>query len=52
MTSQTPTANRPVNDTALAQETANAFSGSSLVPMLIGGLVLCLVGMIAAVIWN
>jgi hypothetical protein len=52
MTSQTPIANRLVNDTALAQEPANPFSGSSLVPMLIAGLVLCLVGMIAAVMWS
>jgi hypothetical protein len=52
MTSQTPIATRVVGDTALAQEPANPFSGSSLVPMLIAGLVLCLVGMIAAVMWS
>jgi hypothetical protein len=52
MKSQTPIATRVVNDTALAQEPANPFSGSSLVPMLIAGLVLCLVGMIAAVMWS
>ena len=38
-----------VNDTKLAQEPANPFSGSSLVPMLITGIVLVLVGMIGAV---
>ncbi len=52
MTSQTPIANRVVNDTALAREPADPFSGSSLVPMLIAGLVLCLAGMIAAVMWS
>ena len=34
--------------TAEVNEPANPFSGSSLVPMLIGGIVLVLVGMIAA----
>jgi hypothetical protein len=38
-----------ITDTRLAQEPANPFSGSSLVPMLIIGIVLVLVGMIAAV---
>ena len=38
-----------INDTRLAQEPANPFSGSSLLPMLISGIVLVLVGMIAAV---
>ena len=38
-----------INDTRLAQEAANPFSGSSLLPMLIAGIVLVLVGMIAAV---
>jgi len=52
MKSQTPIATRVVDDTALAQEPANPFSASSLVPMLIAGLVLCLVGMIAAVMWS
>jgi flagellar basal body-associated protein FliL len=44
-----PVATAVVNDTKLAQEPANPFSGSSLVPMLIIGIVLVLVGMIAAV---
>ena len=52
MTNQTPVAPRIVNDTALVQEPANPFAGSSLVPMLIIGIVLVLVGMIAAVIWS
>jgi hypothetical protein len=52
MTNQTPVAPRIVNDTALVQEPANPFAGSSLVPMLIIGLVLVLVGMIGAVIWS
>jgi len=39
-------------DTRLAQEPANPFSGSSLVPMLIIGIVLVLVGMIGAVMWS
>ena len=38
-----------INDTRLAQGQANPYSGSSLVPMLISGIVLVLVGMIAAV---
>jgi hypothetical protein len=38
---------RTVNDSALVQEPANPFAGSSLVPMLISGIVLVLVGMIA-----
>ena len=38
-----------INDTRLAQEPANPFAGSSLLPMLISGIVLVLVGMIAAV---
>ena len=41
-----------VKDTALAQEPANPFAGSSLVPMLVAGLVLSLVGMIAAVLMS
>jgi len=41
-----------INDTRLAQEPANPFSGSSLLPMLIIGIVLVLVGMIAAVMWS
>ena len=47
-TSQHRSQPRIVNDTALAQEPANPFAGSSLVPMLISGIVLVLVGMIAA----
>lgn len=47
MTRQTDARARIVNETALAQEPANPFAGSSLVPMLIGGIVLVLVGMIA-----
>ena len=39
-------------DTRLAQEPANPFSGSSLVPMLIVGIVLVLVGMIGALMWS
>lgn len=38
-----------ITDTKLAQEPADPFAGSSLVPMLIVGIVLVLVGMIAAV---
>jgi len=38
-----------INDIRLTQEAANPFSGSSLLPMLIAGIVLVLVGMIAAV---
>ncbi len=38
-----------ITDTRLAQEQANPYSGSSLVPMLVAGIVLVLVGMIAAV---
>lgn len=48
MNRQAHAVTRIVNDTALAQEPANPFSGSSLVPMLIAGIVLVLVGMIAA----
>lgn len=48
MTQQAHARARIVNDTALAQEPANPFAGSSLVPMLIAGIVLVLVGMIAA----
>jgi hypothetical protein len=48
MTRQAHVTAKIVNDTALAQEPANPFAGSSLVPMLIGGIVLVLVGMIAA----
>lgn len=36
------------NDTKLAKESTNPFSGRSLVPMLVAGLVLTLVGMIVA----
>jgi hypothetical protein len=39
---------RTLNDTALVQEPANPFSGSSLLPMLVSGIVLVLVGMIVA----
>ncbi|SHM75498.1 hypothetical protein [Bradyrhizobium lablabi] len=35
-----------------ARKAANPYSGSSLVPMLIIGLVLTLVGMIAALVWS
>jgi hypothetical protein len=48
MTRQTHVTAKIVNDTALAQEPANPFAGSSLVPMLVAGIVLVLVGMIAA----
>jgi hypothetical protein len=48
MTRQTHVTAGIVKDAALAQEPANPFSGSSLVPMLIGGIGLVLVGMIAA----
>ena len=46
---RSPVATAVVNDTRLAQEPANPFAGSSLLPMLVSGLVLVLVGMIAAV---
>jgi hypothetical protein len=49
MKHQAPVATAVVSDTRLAQEPANPFSGSSLLPMLIIGIVLVLVGMIAAV---
>ena len=52
MTRHTPVATAIVNQTRLAQEPANPFSGSSLLPMLVSGLVLVLVGMIAAVMWS
>ena len=52
MKRQAPPATAVVNDTRLAQEPANPFSGSSLVPMLIIGIVLVLVGMIGAVMWS
>ena len=48
MSRQTQVKARVINDTAQAQEPANPFAGSSLVPMLISGIVLVLVGMIAA----
>ena len=48
MTERAHVTTRIVKDTALAQEPANPFSGSSLVPMLVAGIVLVLVGMIAA----
>jgi hypothetical protein len=48
MTRQARTATRIINDTALVQEQANPYAGSSLVPMLISGIVLVLAGMIAA----
>ena len=38
-----------ITDTRLAQEQENPYAGSSLVPMLVAGIVLVLVGMIAAV---
>jgi hypothetical protein len=49
MTGQAPVVTAIVNDTGPAQQPANPFSSGSLLPMLIGGLVLSLVGMIAAV---
>jgi len=49
MKHQAPVATAVVNDTRLAQEPAKPFAGSSLVPMLIAGIVLVLVGTIAAV---
>jgi len=49
MKRQTPVVTAVINE---AQEPANPFSGSSLVPMLISGIVLVLVGMIAAVMWS
>lgn len=52
MTLHTPVAPAIVNHTELAQEPANPFSGSSLLPMLVIGIVLVLVGMIAAVMWS
>ena len=52
MKRQTPVVTAVINDTRLSQEPANPFSGSSLVPMLISGIVLVLVGMIAAVMWS
>lgn len=52
MTRHRPVATAIVNPTRLAQEPANPFSGSSLLPMLVSGLVLVLVGMIAAVMWS
>ena len=52
MTHHTPVATAIVNQTKLAQERANPFSGSSLLPMLVSGLVFVLVGMIAAVMWS
>jgi hypothetical protein len=48
MKRQAPAATAVANDT----KPANPFSGSSLVPMLISGIVLVLVGMIAAVMWS
>ena len=52
MTRHTPVATAIVNQTSPAQEPTNPFSGSSLLPMLVSGLVLVLVGMIAAVMWS
>ena len=52
MKRQAPVAAAVVNDTKLAQEPASPFSGSSLLPMLIIGIVLVLIGMIAAVMWS
>ena len=49
MKRQAPVAIAVANDTERAGEQANPFAGSSLVPMLISGIVLVLVGMIAAV---
>ena len=43
MTPHAPAVTAIVNDASQAKEAANPFSGSSLVPMLIGGLALCLV---------
>ena len=48
MTRQARVTAKIVSDTALAQEQAKPFDGSSLLPMLIGGLVLTVVGMIVA----
>jgi hypothetical protein len=47
MNQQTQVTAKTVNDTGLVHEPANPFAGSSLVPMLISGIVLVLVGMIA-----
>jgi len=52
MTLQAPVETATLNDTRPAQPPANPFSGSSLLPMLICGLVLSLAGMIAAVMWS
>lgn len=52
MKHHTPVATAIVNQTKLAQEPSNPFSGSSLVPMLVSGIVLVLVGMIVAVMWS
>ena len=52
MTRKAPVAVAIVTQTSLAQEPANPFAGSSLLPMLVSGLVLVLVGMIAAVMWS
>jgi flagellar basal body-associated protein FliL len=52
MKRQAPAATTVANDTMRAREPANPLSGSSLVPMLISGIVLVLVGMIAAVMWS
>ena len=49
MTQQARVTTGIVNDTALAQEPSHPLAGSSLVPMLVAGLVLSLVGMIVAV---
>jgi hypothetical protein len=52
MTRQAPVVTASNKDTKPAQQPTNPFSGSSLLPMLISGLVLYLVGMIAAVMWS
>jgi hypothetical protein len=52
MTRQEPVVTAIVSDTEPAQQPAKPFSSGSLLPMLISGLVLSLVGMIAAVMWS
>ena len=43
---------RAIDGAWFQQDQADPFSGSSLVPMLIIGIVLVLVGMIGAVMWS
>ena len=50
MTRQAEATAKIVNDAPLVHEPVNPFAGSSLVPMLISGIVLVLVGMIEAAI--